>query len=75
MLELVKVTSHNKDGPAMADQFESIINRIETKYNCIVIYFTTDSDGGSKKGRQLLEKRRPWLLAPSCWAHQVRIRN
>jgi hypothetical protein len=40
----------------MADQFESIIDRIETKYNWIVIYFTTDSDGGSKKGRQLLKK-------------------
>ncbi|KIM77089.1 hypothetical protein PILCRDRAFT_12274 [Piloderma croceum F 1598] len=49
-LELVEVTSNNKDGPAMADQFKSIIDCIETKYNCIVIYFTTDSDGGSKKG-------------------------
>ncbi|KIM74222.1 hypothetical protein PILCRDRAFT_14572 [Piloderma croceum F 1598] len=57
----------------MADQFESIIDCIETKYNCIVIYFTTDSDGGSKKGCQLLEKQRPWLLAPSCWAHQFQL--
>ena len=40
----------------MADQFESIIDCIETKYNCIVIYFMTDSDGGSKKGHKLLEK-------------------
>ncbi|KIM72638.1 hypothetical protein PILCRDRAFT_15961 [Piloderma croceum F 1598] len=69
-LELVKVTSDNKDGPVMADQFESIIDHIETKYNYIIIYFMTDSDGGSKKGCQLLEKQRPWLLAPSCWAHQ-----
>ena len=71
MLELVKVTSQNKDGPAMADQFEAIINRIEDRYGCIVIYFATDADGGSKKGRVILEKRRPWMLAPSCWAHQV----
>lgn len=34
----------------MADQFESIIDLIETKYKCIIIYFTTDSDGSSKKG-------------------------
>ena len=73
-LELVEVTASNKDGPAMADQYEAIIDRVEAKYKCIVIYFTTDSDGGSKKGRQLLETWRPWLLAPSCWAHQVRFK-
>lgn len=55
----------------MADQFESIIDRVEGKYHCIVIYFTTDSNGGSKKERKDLAKRRPWLLVPSCWAHQV----
>jgi hypothetical protein len=36
-----------------------------------VIYLTTDADGGSKKGRILLGKERPWLILPSCWAHQV----
>ena len=56
MLELVEVTSQNKDGPAMADQFEAIIDHIEDKYGCIVIYFATDADGGSKKGWVILEK-------------------
>jgi hypothetical protein len=55
----------------MAAQFEAIIDCTEKTYSCVLIYFTTDSDGGSKKGRVILEKKRPWLLAPSCWAHQV----
>jgi hypothetical protein len=59
----------------MADQFAGIIDRVEERYNCVVVYFTTDADGGSKKGRQLLEKQRPWILAPSCWAHQVSCRK
>jgi hypothetical protein len=38
-----------KDGPGMADYFEEVIDCIEKKYKYIVIYFTTDSDGGAKK--------------------------
>jgi hypothetical protein len=59
----------------MADQYESIIDRVEAKYKCIIIYFMMDSDSGSKKGRQLLEIQRPWLLAPSWWAHHVRVKS
>jgi hypothetical protein len=55
----------------MADYFEEVIDRVEKKYNCTVIYFTTDSDGGAKKGRLILQERRPWLLVPQCFAHQV----
>jgi len=58
----------------MATQFETIIDRIENTYGCVIIYFTTDADGGSKKGRILLQKKRPWMLTPSCWAHQVCIK-
>jgi hypothetical protein len=57
----------------MADYFEEVIDRIEKKYKCIVIYFTTDSDGGAKKGRLILRDRRPWLLVPQCFSHQVRV--
>lgn len=67
------VTSANKDGIAMANQFESIIDQVESRYDCTVAYFVTDADGGSKKGRVLLGKRRPYLIVPSCWAHQVRV--
>lgn len=62
-----------KDGVALAIQFANIIDCVEDKHGCVVIYFTTDADRGSKKGRKLLEKARPWLLTPSCWAHQVHL--
>jgi hypothetical protein len=39
----------------MATQFEAMIDQIEIKYGCIVIYFTTDADGGSNKGRKILQ--------------------
>lgn len=71
LIELVEVTALNKDGPALCEQFAAMIDRVEVKYGCIIIYFTTDADGGSKKGRQLLGIKRPWLILPSCWAHQV----
>ncbi|KAJ7653902.1 ribonuclease H-like domain-containing protein [Mycena polygramma] len=70
LLELVDLTDQKKDGPSQCRQFAAIIDRIELKNGCIVIYFTTDADGGSKKGRLLLGKERPWLILPSCWAHQ-----
>ncbi|KAF8146020.1 hypothetical protein K438DRAFT_1781381 [Mycena galopus ATCC 62051] len=50
LLELIDATALNKDGPSLCEQFGLIINQIEEKYNCIVIEFTTDADGGSKKG-------------------------
>lgn len=71
LLELINVTAENKDGPSQCDHFAEMIDRVELKYGCFVIYFTTDADGGSKKGRILLGKKRPWLILPSCWAHQV----
>jgi hypothetical protein len=68
-LELVD----NKDGPAMAKHFGKIVDCTEATYKCVVIYFTTDADGGSKMGCKLLQKARPWLFTPSCWAHQFQL--
>ncbi|KAJ6618888.1 hypothetical protein B0H10DRAFT_1218947 [Mycena sp. CBHHK59/15] len=73
MLELIEVTALKKDGPALCEQFADMIDRIELRYGCVIIYFTTDADGGSKKGRVLLGKKRPWLILPSCWAHQFQL--
>ncbi|KAK6981174.1 DUF659 domain-containing protein, partial [Favolaschia claudopus] len=73
LLELVDVTALSKDGPSLARLFGEIIDRVEVRYNCIVIYFGTDADGGSKKGRIILGKERPWLIVPSCWAHQFQL--
>ena len=68
-LDLIEVTGDDKHGIAMAMQFGEIVDRVEEQYGCVVVYFTTDSDGGAKKGHIILGKERPWLLVPSCWAH------
>jgi hypothetical protein len=65
------ITTEDKGGPGMCKMFGDIIDRTEVKYNCIIVYFITDADGGSKKGRILLGKERVYLILPSCWAHQV----
>ncbi|KAJ7222722.1 ribonuclease H-like domain-containing protein [Mycena rebaudengoi] len=71
-LELLDITTEDKGGPGMCKMFGDITDRTEVKYNCIIVYFITDADGGSKKGRILLGKERAYLMLPSCWAHQVR---
>lgn len=70
-LQLIHATALAKDGPEQCKQFADIIDAIEKKYNCKVIYFITDADGGSLKGRKLLLVERPYLFLLSCMAHQV----
>ncbi|KZP22974.1 hypothetical protein FIBSPDRAFT_737980 [Athelia psychrophila] len=72
-LDLIEVTGDNKHGIAMAIQFGEIIDHIEEEFRCVVVYLTTDSDGRAKKGRIILGKERPWMLVPSCWAHQFQL--
>ncbi|KAF5346601.1 hypothetical protein D9758_013487 [Tetrapyrgos nigripes] len=72
-LELQDVTSLPKDGDAQCEQFEKMIEKTEKDYKCAVIYLVTDADGGSKKGRAVLAKKRPDLILPSCWAHQFQL--
>ncbi|KAJ3791970.1 ribonuclease H-like domain-containing protein [Lentinula aff. detonsa] len=72
-IDIIEATALNKDGEAQAAQFEELIDRIEEEYDCTVIYFVTDADGGSKKGRIILGKRRPWMILPDCWAHQFQL--
>ena len=70
-LQLIEATALNKDGPLQCEQFVLMIDGVQNKYWCIVVFFTTDSDGGAKKGQKLLAKLQPYLLVLSCWAHQV----
>ena len=71
-LELMNSTADSKDGEGLCVIFEEMIDRVEKQHECVVTSFTTDADGGSKKGRVILIIRRPWLFGPSCWGHQVR---
>ncbi|KAJ7746676.1 ribonuclease H-like domain-containing protein [Mycena metata] len=73
LLELIDVTDLKKDGVSQGELFAEMIDRVELAHGCIVIYLTTDADGGSKKGQINLGKKRPWLILPSCWAHQFQL--
>ncbi|KAF7329865.1 DUF659 domain-containing protein [Mycena kentingensis (nom. inval.)] len=72
-IDLIDATALGKDGPAQRDQFAAIIDQLETDLECIITHFVTDADGGSLKGRKLLQKMRPWLFAISCTAHQFQL--
>ncbi|KAJ6574028.1 hypothetical protein B0H10DRAFT_2347097 [Mycena sp. CBHHK59/15] len=70
LIELVEVTALNKDGPALCEQFSAMIDGVEVKYGCIIIYFTTDADGGSKKGAAAREESSAELKSTSPWELQ-----
>ncbi|KAJ7229916.1 hypothetical protein GGX14DRAFT_553420 [Mycena pura] len=70
-LKLVNTTAANKDGKSMATFFAKVISEVETTYLCYVVYFVTDADGGSRKGRAILLTLPPDLFLPSCFAHQA----
>ncbi|KAJ7204125.1 hypothetical protein GGX14DRAFT_501303 [Mycena pura] len=72
-LELVDAMALAKNGLAQCRQFADIIDALERKFGCRVIYFITDADGGSLKGRKQLGIERPWLFLPSCMAHQFEL--
>ncbi|KAL1671254.1 ribonuclease H-like domain-containing protein [Schizophyllum commune] len=69
-LKLIDMTEESKMGEAQSQQFEKMIDDVESEYGAKVTHFVTDGDGGSSKGRKLLVKKRPHLLAPECWGHQ-----
>ncbi|KAJ7074602.1 ribonuclease H-like domain-containing protein [Mycena amicta] len=72
-IDLVDATALAKDGPGLCSQFEELIDKIEADYKCIITHFITDADGGSLKGRKLLQKLRPYLFTVSCTAHQFQL--
>ncbi|KAJ3990880.1 hypothetical protein F5050DRAFT_1545347, partial [Lentinula boryana] len=70
LVDLYDASADRKDGQAMADAFESMIDKVEGRYKCIVVCLGTDNDGGSKAGRAILVIRRPYLFAFPCCGHQ-----
>jgi hypothetical protein len=50
MLDLFDATKLNKDGEVLCAHFEELINNVQKNYDCTVVYFLTNADGGSLKG-------------------------
>ncbi|KAF5341450.1 hypothetical protein D9758_014739 [Tetrapyrgos nigripes] len=70
-IDLLKVTAESKDGDTQCAQFERMIDRVENVYNCKVLFFVMDDNGGSKKGHVELGKKCPYLILPLCCQIQV----
>ncbi|KAJ7667282.1 hypothetical protein B0H17DRAFT_1142863 [Mycena rosella] len=67
LIELIEVTALNKDGPSLCEQFAGMIDRVEVKYGCIIIYFITDADGGDAQQLPL----HPESVTPSPDVYRV----
>lgn len=67
----MNTTGHKKDGDSMCLAFETMVDKVETMFQCIVVAFVTDNDGGSCSGRTKLVVKRPWLFGLPCCGHQV----
>jgi hypothetical protein len=74
LIDLIKTNKDGKNGEAMCEAFEKMIDKAENEYGVIVVCFCCDNDGGSQNGRKRLIEKRPWLFGPPCCGHQVRFK-
>ncbi|KAF9021291.1 hypothetical protein BDZ89DRAFT_957628 [Hymenopellis radicata] len=73
LVKLVKTNKQKKDGESYCEFFLAVIDETEAVTGCIVVLFCCDNDGGSHKGRDLMPRKRPWLLVAPCCAHQFQL--
>ncbi|KDQ48947.1 hypothetical protein JAAARDRAFT_187260 [Jaapia argillacea MUCL 33604] len=67
------VTQAPKTGNALLELIEEDINYLEREYEVQVIACCTDDGPDGKKARRLLGTKRPELVVPACWAHQINL--
>ncbi|KAJ7048379.1 ribonuclease H-like domain-containing protein [Mycena amicta] len=70
LVDILRTNRWKKDGESLSIRFAGMIDSTEEKLGCIVRGFLTDNDGGSKRGRNLLQDMRQWLMTFPCVAHQ-----
>ncbi|KAL0566357.1 hypothetical protein V5O48_015656 [Marasmius crinis-equi] len=70
LVDLYNSTPDKKDGQSMYEAFTKMIDIAEKTYQCSVVAMGTDNDGGSRAGRVLLGKERPYLFTFPCIVHQ-----
>ncbi|KAG6858394.1 hypothetical protein C0995_000318 [Termitomyces sp. Mi166 len=73
LIDLINSTAHKKDGAAMCEAFEGMIDRAEQDYGVYIVALCCDNDGGSQRGRKDVVLKRPWLFGPPCCAHQFQL--
>ncbi|KAJ3497528.1 hypothetical protein NLJ89_g10338 [Agrocybe chaxingu] len=66
-------TTERKTAEKLLDQMLEVLDKLDKEWKVRVIAFTTDASGESRKARRLLRERRPDLVTPDCYAHQVNL--
>ncbi|KDQ64319.1 hypothetical protein JAAARDRAFT_187663 [Jaapia argillacea MUCL 33604] len=68
-----EISPEEKTGDAMLEIIEADITFIEKEYGVKIISWCTDEGPDGKKARRLLGAKRPDLVVPPCWAHQINL--
>ncbi|TFK58863.1 hypothetical protein BDN72DRAFT_781483, partial [Pluteus cervinus] len=64
-------SSSRKTAANLLVLMKEIMNTVQRDWGAIVIAFTTDASGESRRARLDLHLEFPSLVTPDCWAHQV----
>lgn len=72
-VDVTDVTTERKTADNLLEKMCTVIEKVEREWKTKVIAFTTDASGESRKARQLLREKFPYMVTPDCYAHQVNI--
>jgi hypothetical protein len=64
-------TVERKTADLFLKQINEVLEKLRTEWNVIVVGFTSDASGESRKARKMLLQSRPELIVLDCYAHQV----
>ncbi|KAK7027516.1 hypothetical protein VNI00_015149 [Paramarasmius palmivorus] len=73
LIKVLRTNHWNKDGVSLCKAFCDMIDSAEAQYQCRIIAFVCDNDGGSQRGGKDLVNMRPWLFVFPCLAHQTQL--
>ncbi|KDQ21390.1 hypothetical protein BOTBODRAFT_99690 [Botryobasidium botryosum FD-172 SS1] len=71
-VKILDMTHERKTAELLLKHMLEVIDHVQKDWEVKVIAFTSDASGESCKARHLLLAQHPWLVAPDCYAHQVR---
>lgn len=69
-VKVIDTSAERKTAENLLHYAEEIIALLHS-YNAVVVAWTTDASGESRKARQLCQLKSVAMIVPDCWAHQV----
>lgn len=71
-VRVIDASAERKTADILLQHMLEVVHTLQHDWKITVVAFTTDASGESKKARKLLKTRRPDLIVPNCFSHQVR---